>query len=146
MNSEHNDQLTLVIDARSLTVEGFDFLLFKELGQLIKRYPERFGPVFIITGSFYSALWLLIKPFLGERALQRIVEIPEDNILLLQKYIAADQIQKDFGGKSSYVYKAATFAQELDQKILPPQQQQQQQQPVTQQQQPDTQNQSLLQF
>jgi len=105
---------------------------------LIKLYPERIGPVYIITGPFYSALWLLAKPFLREKALQRIVEISHDNTLNLQKYIAADQIPKEFGGSAAFTYNAATVGHQLDNKVLPPTADQQQQQ--------QTAGNSLLQF
>jgi len=99
-------QATLVID-----LEGFEFSklymptfkLFNEANKLAQMvYPELLRRIIIINPPLvFSAVFALVKPFLFQRVIDKIVVAPrgkEVSIAALQEYVSLDNLPAMYGG------------------------------------------------
>lgn len=98
------DQLCSIIDLNGLgrhhlTKTAYGFLSsVSKVDQLI--YPEVLGRMVIINAGFvFSIAWAIIKPWLEERTKSKISITRGDGKEELLKYIDAEQLPRQFGGK-----------------------------------------------
>src|SRR5690606_4875200 len=97
-------EYVILYDASKIGYKNFDFTMVREFINLYEYYPELLKRIFILKPNWaFSILLSFTKTLIHEKSAQKIVTINEYSELF--DYIEPDQIQKEFGGRSDYVYK-----------------------------------------
>jgi len=86
----------------------------RALSQVLQdHYPERLGLLLICDAPFiFRAMWKLVWPFIDEHTRQKIIFITGNETQkgkLISQYIDLDQVERTFGGQSTFVFDAAAY-------------------------------------
>lgn len=97
-------QYVILYDASKISYKNVDFTMMREFINLAEYYPELLKRIFVIKPNWlFSVMVSFAKNLIHERSAQKIVIINDYSELF--EYIEPDQIQKEFGGTSDFVYK-----------------------------------------
>lgn len=89
------DKIVIVIDIKDAGLENFSTEHIKKIKETTSKfYVERLANLVVINkGFFFGFLWKVVKAFLDERVLKKLIVIDDSNMAFLQKMLG-DNITK----------------------------------------------------